>query len=129
MLKGFQKIIEERIRKAQEAGEFENLPGSGQPLNLEDMSIPEELRLAYKILKNADCLPPEIELKKEIIQIEEVLAGMSDTAEKYRALKKLNFLIMKLNLTRRGSVEFEMPQHYEGKLAERITIKKSPPKN
>ena len=41
MLKGFQKIIEERIRKAQEAGEFENLPGSGQPLNLEDMSIPE----------------------------------------------------------------------------------------
>lgn len=129
MLKGFQKIIEERIRKAQKEGEFENLPGSGKPLKFDAMRIPEELRLAYKILKNADCLPPEIELKKEITRIEEVLSGMTDTAEKYRVLKKLNFLIMKLNLTRGGSVKFEMPQHYEAKLAERIEDKKANTEN
>ena len=129
MLKGFQKIVEERIRRAQEEGEFDNLPGSGKPLCLDDTSVPEELRLAYKILKNAECLPPEIELKKEIIQIEEVLAGMTDAAEKYRVLKKLNFLIMKLNLSRRGSVRFEMPQHYETKLAAHMeTPKTSRPK-
>lgn len=117
MLKGFQKIVEERILKAQQEGEFDNLPGSGKPLCLDAQNIPEELRLAYKILKNADCLPPEIELKKEISRIEEVLAGMQDTAEKYRVLKKLNFLIMKLNLSRGGSIRFELPQHYESKLA------------
>ena len=125
MLKGFQKIIEERIRKAQEEGEFDNLPGSGRPLCLEDTHVPEELRLAYKILKNADCLPPEIELKKEITRIEEVLAGMTDTAEKYSVLKKLNFLILKLNLSRGGSVRFEMPQHYEAKLAAHLETRKS----
>ena len=125
MLKGFQKIIEERIRKAQEEGEFNNLPGSGKPLCLDEPSVPEELRMAYKILKNAECLPPEIELKKEITQIEEVLAGMTDTAEKYRILKKLNFLILKLNLFRGGPVRFEMPQHYESKLVAHMESRKS----
>lgn len=101
MIVGFEKIVEERIRKAQKKGEFENLVGSGKPLKFNsDWFIPEELRLAYKILKNADCVPPEIELKKEIKQTEDLLAGMQETSEKYRILKKLNFLIMKLNTIR-----------------------------
>ena len=74
MIPGFARIVEERIRKAQQKGEFNNLEGSGKPLNLlDDQAVAEELRLAYKILKNADCLPPEIELKKEIQQTEELL--------------------------------------------------------
>ena len=124
MLNGFQKIVEERIRKAQEEGEFDNLPGLGKPLCLEDGCVPEELRLAYKILKNADCLPPEIELKKEITRMEDVLAGMTDVAEKHRALKRLNFLILKLNMARRGSVRLDMPQRYESRLAARMEAKK-----
>ena len=69
MLPGFEKIVEERIKEAQLKGEFNDLPGSGKPLELEDDShISEELRIAYKILKNANFLPPEIELKKEIIK-------------------------------------------------------------
>ena len=69
MIPGFMKIVEERIRRAQKKGEFENLEGTGKPLNLaDDQAVAEELRLAYKILKNADCLPPEIEVKKEIQQ-------------------------------------------------------------
>ena len=62
---GFEKIIEERILQAQRRGDFENLPGSGKPLEIEDdRHISEDLRLAYKILKNAGCVTPEIELKK-----------------------------------------------------------------
>ena len=129
MLTGFQKIIEERIRKAQEEGEFENLPGTGKPLSLDEPNVPEELRLAYKILKNAECLPPEIELKKEITRIEDVLAGMTDTVEKYRILKKLNFLILKLNLSRGGAIRFEMPQYYESKLAAQLETRKASSQN
>jgi hypothetical protein len=121
MFPGFSKIVEERIRRALQKGEFKNLVGSGQPLVLEDdRHIPEELRLAYKILKNADCLPPEVELKKEIERTEDLLSGMQDTAEKYRTLKKLNFLIMYLNTMRKGSIEFEVPQQYSTKLAQRF---------
>jgi hypothetical protein len=126
MIQGFEKIVEERILKAQKQGEFENLDGSGKPLKFnESWSIPEELRLAYKILKNADCLPPEIELKKEIRQTEDLLAGMQETSEKYRILKKLNFLIMKLNTIRDTSIMFEMPQHYMEKLVGHIEKSKT----
>ena len=121
MFPGFSRIVEERIRRAQKRGDFKNLSGSGKPLVFEDDSlVPEELRLAYKILRNADCLPPEIELKKQIARTEDLLKGMRDTAEKYRVLKKLNFLIMKLNTLRSTSVEFEMPQRYVGRVIERI---------
>jgi hypothetical protein len=126
MIQGFEKIVEERILKAQKKGEFENLIGSGKPLRInENWYIPEELRLAYKILKNADCVPPEIELKKEIKQTEDLLAGMKETSEKYRTLKKLNFLIMKLNTIRDTSIMFEIPQHYMEKLVGQIEKSKT----
>jgi hypothetical protein len=121
MFQGFEKIIEERIRRAQQKGEFKNLEGAGKPLILENNDhVSEDLRLAYKILKNADCLPPEIEIKKEIQQTEDLLKGMQSTAEKYRILKKLNFLILKLNSMGNRPIDLDMPQKYIRKLAERM---------
>jgi len=123
---GFDKIVEERIKSAQRKGQFDNLDGAGKPLCLDDdRHIPEELRLAYKMLKNADCAPPEIELKKEILKTETLLAGMTEAAAKYKLLQKLNFMIMKLNAYRDTAPDFEMPQHYMGKLAEHVD--KKPP--
>ena len=121
MFPGFEKIIESRIKKAQEEGSFEDLPGKGRPLRLEDdRHIPEDLRLAHKVLKNADCLPPEVHLRKEIRATEDLLAGMKDTAQKHRTLRKLNFLILKLNATRDSNAAFDVPQRYYGDLVERL---------
>lgn len=129
MITGFEKIVEERIRRAQEQGAFEDLPGKGAPLKIEDdRHIPEDLRLAHKILKNADCKPPEVELKEKIAQAEDLLAGMEDTREKYRLLKKLNFMIMKLNSMRDGCVEFEVPQKYTARVVDRLASKAPPEK-
>lgn len=122
MITGFEKIVEERIRQAQRNGDFENLEGTGKPLNHDMFNrVSEDLRLAYKILKNADCLPPEIELKQEIKRTETLLAGISDTGQRYRILKKLNFLIMKFNSIRKASVGLEIPQQYEHALVERMS--------
>ncbi len=124
MLTGFEKIVEERIQRAQREGQFKNLDGRGQPLCLEsDQHIPEDLRICHKILKNADCLPPELEIKKEIRQSEDLLMQMPDTSEKYRIIKKINFLIMKFNAMKNGSPAFEIPQHYDQKLVEQLTTK------
>jgi hypothetical protein len=121
MITGFEKIVEERIRRAIAEGEFEDLAGKGEPLALEDTStVPEDLRLAFKILKNADCLPPEVELRKDIERTEDLIAAMPETAEKYRALKRLNFLIMKLNAMRRTSIGNEVPQRYALRTVERL---------
>ena len=115
------KIAEERIRQAIEHGEFDDLPGKGKPLELDDDShLPADLRMSYKILKNADCLPPELELRKEIVTTRELLAGIQDTQEKYRQMQKLNYLILKLNMTRKGSMELEQNQLYYERVLDRI---------
>lgn len=115
-------IAERKIQEAQKKGEFDNLPGKGKPLRLEDDSqIPEELRLAYKILKNADCLPPELELKKDIVRMEEMLRGVEDVKEKYQLMKKLNYQIMKLNMMRRVSPLLEEDQVYYDKVVEQLS--------
>ncbi len=122
MFTGFEKIVEERIRRAQQRGMFENLDGAGKPLPQDVIgdTVSEDLRLSYRILKNADCLPPEIEVKKEIRRTEDLLADMADTRGRYRMLKKLNYLILKLNTMRDGSAALDIPQHYADKLMGRL---------
>ena len=95
------QVFTETRLEAIEAGLFDNLKGKGKPLNLEDDShIPPELRMAYRILKNADCLPPELELRKEIITLQDLVASMKDEAEKLLQMRRLNFLMMKMGMMR-----------------------------
>lgn len=127
IFEAFDKIAEKKIREAMDNGEFDDLPGKGKPLELEeDRHLPQDIRLAHKILKNADCLPPELELRKEILTIEEMLEGVKDTKEKYRQIKKLNFLIMKLNMTRKTSLDMDKNQVYYDKVVDRMGSGKKP---
>ena len=125
MFDGFQKIVEERIRAAQQKGQFDNLDGRGKPLPRDVIgdTVPEDLRLSYRILKNADCVPPEVELQHEIRRTEDLMTGMTETRDKYGILKKINFLIIKLNTMRRGRVDLEVPQHYADRLVSRMEKK------
>ena len=124
----FNRIAEQRIKEAMERGEFDNLEGKGKPQDLSAYErLPEDLRMAYTILKNAGCKPPELELKNEILRMEDLLAGMTDEREKYRQIQKLNFLVTKLNLMRNTRVDFEESQRYYGKLLDKIkTTDKNP---
>lgn len=123
IFEAFDKIAEKKIREAMDNGEFDDLPGKGKPLQLEDdRHIPQDIRLAHKILKNANCLPPELELRKEIFSLEELLDGVKDEKEKYLQIKKLNFLIMKLNMSRRGALNLEKNQFYYEKLVEKMGV-------
>jgi hypothetical protein len=117
---GFDKMVERMIKEAQERGEFDDLPGQGEPLKLEDdRHIPEDLRLAHKILKNAGCLPPELALKKEIRQMEDLLDAISDEKEKYRFIKKINYKIMQLNMMGKKSPLLEESQIYYQKIIDK----------
>jgi hypothetical protein len=87
-------IAEQRIAEAVAKGELENLPGAGRPLDLDDDKlVPEDLRLAYRILKNAGYVPAELETLKEIEQLEALVAdGDVDAAVRSRAVRKLALL-------------------------------------
>src|SRR5262245_35865227 len=90
------KIAEDRIRAAQDEGVFDNLPGKGKPLDLDDESgIPEDMRLTFKILKNAGCLPIEMELRKEIYNIRQLLNAAIDEETRRELRRELSVLILK----------------------------------
>ena len=79
----FTRIAESLISDAIRRGEFENLPGAGKPLNLEEyFSAPEDLRMAFSVLKSANCAPAEVELLNEVSRLERAIADASDAATK-----------------------------------------------
>jgi hypothetical protein len=86
----FSRIAENRIREAMQDGVFDELPGRGTPLSLDEyFAAPEELRLAYSILKNANCRPPEVELMAELSRIEQALAQAPDAATRQSLQREL----------------------------------------
>src|SRR5215212_4570321 len=90
-------IAEEKILDAMRAGAFDDLPGAGRPLALDDdRLIPEELRIAYRILKNAGYLPPEIEARKEAATLRKLITAATDDAARRRALTKLALIEARL---------------------------------
>jgi len=91
----FDRIAEQKIAEALERGELDDLPGAGRPLALDDDAlVPEDLRLAYRILKNAGFVPPEVETRREIAELERLLfdGAALDEAARARAAKKLALL-------------------------------------
>jgi len=121
------KIAEERIRKAMEEGAFDGLARAGKPLDLDDDRwVPEDLRVAYRVLKNAGCVPPEVELRKEIMSLKDLVAGMDDDRERLRKIRELNFKLMKLGEMRKRPLNLEDFPLYEQKIYERKLEEKLP---
>ncbi|MFC7061907.1 DUF1992 domain-containing protein [Halobacillus seohaensis] len=115
----FGGLIEEKIKQSIKQGDFENLPGKGKPLPKDELSyVPDEMRNSYRILKNANMLPEEMQLKKEIVQLEELLAQNyeSDQGHKWNTQlteKKLRFNML---MEKRKLKSSEAFQQYGGKI-------------
>ena len=91
-------IAERRIAEALSRGELDNLPGSGQPLALDDDAmVPAELRMACRILKNAGFIPPELEPLREIGELERLVDALGEGPERRLASKKLRLLRLRLD--------------------------------
>jgi hypothetical protein len=117
----FARIAEERIREAQQSGAFDNLPGKGKPLVLEDLSaVPEDLRMAYHIMKNARILPPEAELQKEIHTLQDLLKYVEDDGERRTLVKELEWKMIRLDLLKRRSFSLQTSRFYGKKLVRKF---------
>lgn len=93
------RLAEEKIKQALAESELDNLPGHGKPLVLEDFSeVPEHMRMAYKVLKNAGVLPLEVELRKEIAALRQQLEACNDESQQQHLRKELNDKNLKYNL-------------------------------
>ena len=82
-------LAESKIRAAMKRGEFDNLPGHGRPLQLrDDARVPPELRLGYRLLRNADCLPAELEARNEVTRLGTLIAATGDPEERNRLSRR-----------------------------------------
>jgi len=119
-----QSISEERIRKAIENGDFDHLPGYGKPLKLEDLSaIPEELRMAYTVLKNAGYSTEEHSIKQEMMSIESLLKACDDDDQRRDLQKKLNEKLLRFNSMlskRRVNTNSCIFKNYEQKINKKL---------
>lgn len=113
------QLVEARISDAQARGEFDNLPGAGQPLSLEDDAlVPEELRVAYRLLKNAGYLPPPLQMRREIAEVEQLLQLAEDEMERQFLNRRLRYMLLKLGESGRDTHVMREP-YYQAKLASR----------
>jgi len=71
--------------------------------------------MAYRILKNAGCIPPELEFRNEVVNMCSLMNTIDDDKERIKKLRELNFKLLKLNLTRKKPLNFEDFPEYEGK--------------
>jgi hypothetical protein len=109
-------IVERRIAEAMVRGELDNLPGAGRPLDLDDDAlVPEELRVAHRILKNAGFLPPAMAARREIADAAALLRRAVDDSERRRAALRLALLAAKLEAEGRG-----LPIDYRDLVTERM---------
>lgn len=116
----FELIAERRIREAMERGEFDNLPLKGKPLPPDDERVPPELRMAYKILKNANVLPEELELKKSIHSLQELIRTCCDAGEEERLLKQLNEKQLRFNILMEKRFKRAVDPQYYARIMEKL---------
>jgi len=67
VLKGWESLIDKKIREAMERGEFDNLAGQGKPIDLSENPYEDpDWRTAHRMLRNAGFAPSWIEERKDI---------------------------------------------------------------
>ena len=112
-------LVEERIQEAFRRGDFDDLPGAGRPLALDDDGlVPPEVRIAYRILKNAGFVPPEVLERREIAELEAEIEGIRDAVARQHALTRLALLRTRLGLRR--SRALARNPYYEHKIVAKL---------
>ncbi|MDO2442941.1 DUF1992 domain-containing protein [Enterobacter nematophilus] len=111
---------ERHIRDAQNKGDFDNLAGSGEPLELEDdLHIAPELRAGYRLLKNAGCLPPELEQRREALALVDLLKGIRQDDPRHTELSR-RLALIELKLRQAGMNTEFLHGEYSERLLKKI---------
>jgi hypothetical protein len=117
------KIAEQKIREAMERGEFDTLAYHGKPLKFDDLSgVPETLRMGYTILKNAGVLPPEMQLKKDILALQDLLRACDDTAERDRMEHRLQEKMWRFTMMMERHLHQPAYQQYQAKIRKKLGL-------
>lgn len=119
----FSRLAEQKIEEAVRNGELDNLSMAGKKLPVDDLShIPEDLRMSYRIMKNAGYVPEEVSLRKECLRLHDLLAAARNDGEQEQLRRKLNEKQLRLQmlLEQRGLGSSGAFMQYESRIRERL---------
>lgn len=119
-------LAEEKIRESIRKGELDNLPGAGKPLRLDDDSfVPKELRTSFRIMKNAGMIPEEMQLRKEMLTLQDLLVCCQDEQQRIELRRQLSVKQLRYQslMSQRGWTTSAAFTQYEDKLRDKLTGK------
>ena len=105
------RLAERRIEDAMKEGKFDNLPGAGQPLVLDDAPADEDARMtwwALRILRNNDFTPHEVQWRKLVDKLKAELSATSDEIRVTSLCRQINELVRKLNTLGTNAINIAM---------------------
>lgn len=83
----WQTWLDRKVEEAIGDGNVSNLRGAGKPLDLgeDDAQVPEEMRLAYKVMRDHDVTPAWVGLGRELAaEREKILRFAENAARNYQ---------------------------------------------
>ncbi|WP_050182047.1 DUF1992 domain-containing protein [Domibacillus robiginosus] len=122
------RIAEERIKKALKEGMLDHLPGAGKPLPKDEFeSLPPDMRMAARIMKNAGFTQEDAALRQDIHQLERLVNNCDDSNEAIKLSRQLNEKRLRYNQLlskRRIKTNSAMFKQYEEKVERKLLDKK-----
>ncbi|MFY0660440.1 MAG: DUF1992 domain-containing protein [Shimia sp.] len=92
-------LINQKIRDAEKAGEFDNLEGAGKPLPKED---DPENALLNRLVKESGGVPEFVSLSRELAKLREELRETGDRTRLQEIMKEISMLDAKIELARKA---------------------------
>jgi hypothetical protein len=109
-------LVEKRLEQAVARGEFSGLPGEGRPLEFDDDSmVPEDERIACRVLKTAGVLPPGLQAFASITQL---IEAAGDT--RVDGSRRLGLLLLQLEAAGHRATAANAWQDYEAAIRRRL---------
>jgi hypothetical protein len=116
-------IAEQKIQEAIRRGELDDLPLKGRPIPREDDSgVPEELRMAFKILKNAGVLPEELQIRKELLTLRDLIDICEDPGEEQKLRKELSRKMLHYNVVMERNFHKPIYRKYSDKVLKKLGL-------
>lgn len=125
-------MAEEKIKEAVRRGEFDNLPGAGKPLPPDDLDgVPEDLRVSYRMMKNAGMVPEEIQLRKEMLTLGDLLAACRNDSDREKWQRELSMKRLRYQtlMSERGWQASSAFSDYEDKVQRKLAENDNEPQS
>lgn len=119
-----QTIAERKLRQAEEEGSLPDLSHwKGRPLPEDDLArVAPDLRMAYRVLKNAGYIPEELALHREILHTQDLLRHAADEGEKLRHLRRISLLRTRLETRHGRTTHLDEDSPYYARVVERLSM-------